>query len=339
MEQIFYSEFEYYCYKSCYLNVLRYYHVKHPEFYIDYSLDWTFIKDNKEKWGYTFNTGNLNSDFLYPFNQELHCINKNMISKEQIWELNKRDLQNDIPVIVTVDVFYLKYTPYFHKKHSIHSLILAGYDKKEEKVYIIDWYHSWYFKGEISREELDIARNSMNESDGILSGIPINYTSYTISKSVFYMDGLELIKQSVQDNQNKYYLGTCGPKRYKGYYAINEIARLLEQNMNLKKEDRAGFLEDLYEKLYFVHSRKKIFNWFLGRIQEEYSMISVNCTQKKLNETMALWKKLLSLIIKCRMTNKDEVYEKVIMLVQQIILEEKQFYYSLYELNKKIKLI
>lgn len=343
-KQFFNDAFEYFCYKCCYLNVLRYYKVKNPEFYINYSLDWTFLKDEHDKWGYNFQIGDMNDNLLHPFGKQIVSVNKEMKSVEQIWESNKKDLKQGTPVVVTVDVFYLSYTPYFHKKHSIHSLILVGYEEVEDKVYVIDWYHSWYYKGEMTKEELDIARNSTNESDGILSGIPINYASSTINRWEFKQEELRLIKHGIEDNQYKFYQDNTDKKtsmkgQVKGYQALNEITMVLENNMNLEGKERVEFLENIYEKLYFVQSRKKLFCWFLGRVEEEYPMISVGGVKEKLVVTMNSWKTLLSLIIKCTIQNTDYDYEKILRRMEQILLEEKQFYYSLYELNQRVNLI
>lgn len=343
-KQFFYDAFEYFCFKSCYLNVLRYYKVKNPEFYIDYSLDWTFLKDENDKWGYNFHIGDINDNLISPFEKQIVSVNKQMKSTEEIWKSNKEKLKQGIPVVVTVDVFYLHYTPYFHKKHSIHSLILAGYEEAKEKVYVIDWYPSWYYKGEMSRNELDVARNSTNESDGILSGIPINYTSSTINQWEIKHEELQLIKYGIEDNLHKFYQVNTDRKvsiqgKVKGYQALKEITIVFENNMSLEDMERIKFLENTYEKLYFVPSRKKLFCWFLGRVEEEYPMISVGGVKEKLTLTMNSWKTLLSLIIKCTMRNTDFDYEKVLLRLERILLEEKQFYYSLYELNQRVNLM
>jgi hypothetical protein len=329
----FYDEFEYYCFKSCYVNVLEYYKVKNAKYYIECSLDWTFQKDQNDTFGYQFNTGDVYASFLSPFDQKIKYFSKETLSKKELWNRNKKLLEDNIPVVVATDVYYLKYTPYYHKKHSFHSLILAGYEEKNKEVYIIDWYKPWFFKGSIALEELDMARDSDNEKDGILSGNPIQYLYAQIESIDWNASTQDLINISIQDNLKKYYQGSTDSMMYKGYKAINEVAKLLECNIRLDLDKRAKFLEDLYNKFYFVVSRKKLFGWYLDEIHKDFPLIFVDEVKRQSNEAIHIWKNILSLLIKCSMLNDNATYEKVIMEMQKAIIKEKQFYYALYEFD------
>lgn len=334
--QKFYDEFEYYCFKSCYINVLEYYKVKNAKYYIDCSLDWTFEKDHNDAFGYQFNTGDVYASFIQPFAPKIKYFSKETSSKNELWNSNKKLLEDNLPVVAATDVYYLKYTPYYHKKHSFHSLILAGYEEKNEEVYVIDWYKPWYFKGSLSLEELDMARDSENEKDGILSGNPIHYLYAQIEPKDWNADTQELINISLQDNLNKFYQGNTDFILYKGYKAINEIAKLLEHNIDLDFDSRAKFLEDMYNKLYFVISRKKLFSWYLDEIHKDFPLIYVDDVKRKSNESIQIWKNVLSLLIKCSMLNNNTTYEKMILEMQKCIIKEKQFYYVLYEFGNII---
>ena len=138
-EQVFHDSFQYFCYKNCYLNILRYYKAKNPEFYINYSLDWIFLKNDDLKWGFDFKIGNINDNLLSPFDKKILKVDKTIKSCDEIWKSDIEYLKQDIPVVVAVDVYYLKYTPYYYKKHSIHSIIIAGYEEENDKIYVIDW--------------------------------------------------------------------------------------------------------------------------------------------------------------------------------------------------------
>lgn len=341
--QVFYDPFQYFCYKNCYLNILRYYNVKNPEFYIDYSLDWIVLKNDDFNFGFDFQLGSAHDNLVPPFDNKLLKFDKTIKPCDEIWNLDVDNLNKDIPVVVAVDVYYLKFTPYYYKKHSIHSIIIAGYEKENDIIYVIDWYPPWCFKGEITKNELDLARNSLNEHDGILSGIPINYESIVITRGGFCEDEIKLIKEQINSTLGKFYLdkskNNITKGEYHGYQAINEISVFLEDNMSLDSSERIKFLENIYEKLYFVCSKKKLFYWFLERVEDEYPIISVEKTLDSLESTMKLWKTLQSLIIKCTIKNTDAAYEKILITMEQVIQEEKRFYYSLYELNRRVNLI
>ncbi len=338
---MFYDDYEYYCFKNCYYNVLNYYGVKNAEYYIEYSMDWTFSKvgESDDEFKYQFSTGDPYSSFHKPFNQRVHYLSKNELSIEEIWERNKKAIDNNIPVIAQVDVFYLKYTPYYMKKHSFHSLILAGYEEQTKEVYVIDWYKPWFYKGSMSFEELHLARNSENEPDGLFSGNPINYLYSEVESAQWNMDKIstfELINKSIQDNLDKYYSGRIEDNDYKGYYAINEVAKLIEKNISLNPDNRARFLEDLHQKLYFIVTRKKLFYWHIEKINKDFPLIYVDHVKKELGDTIKQWKILLSLIIKCSMSKENSIYENIVANMHDIIIKEKQFYYTLYEFNKII---
>lgn len=329
----FYDEFEYYCFKSCYVNVLDYYKVKNAKYYIECSLDWTFQKDPQDPFGYQFNTGEVYAGFLPPFDRKIQYASKENFTKQELWNRNKQLLERKIPVVAAADVYHLKYTPYYHKKHSFHSLILAGYEEKSDEVSVIDWYKPWFFKGSMALEELDKARDSENEKDGILSGNPIEYLYGWVEPEGWTADTRDLIGTALQDNLKKYYQGDKGPYLYKGYRAINEVARKLENNISLVSGERAKFLEDLYNKLYFVVSRKKLFGWYLSEIHRDFPLVYIDTVKRQSDESIKVWKNVLSLLIKGSMLNDDSAYEKVISEMQKGILKEKQFYHALYEFS------
>ncbi len=342
VSQIFYDNYEYYCFKNCFLNVLKFYGFENAEYFIECSMDWTFskVEESEDKFGYQFSTGNPYSSLLNPFDQAVNYLSKNEASIGEIWKMNKKSMDENIPVIVQVDVFYLKYTPYYKKKHSFHSLIMAEYKERENEVSIIDWYKPWYFKGKIKLEELNLARDSQNEYDGLFSGNPINYLYAEINSEELKREKistLKLIEKSVQDNLVKYYTGRQENNVYKGYYAINEIAKLIENNKCFDLEKKAEFLEDLYNKLYFVPTRKKLFLWYLERINKDFSLIYVEQVKLQLRDSINLWKVLLSLIIKCSMSNDDRIYENILIKIREIVMKEKQYYYTLYEFSKLIR--
>lgn len=330
----FHMEFEYYCFKNCYLQILEYYGVYNAKYFLDCTTDWTYRKGKHED--FSFDTGDPYSSFLPPFDSKVKKIILKGKRKEEIWNENMEAIQNGIPVVVAVDVFYLSYTPYYQKKHSYHSVILSGYDKSKDEFLVIDWYPPWYFKGRMSRDELDASRGSLNEGDGILSGTPINYLYTEIERDGFQASTKSLIQIQIQKNLDQYYCGVTSNDMVKGYKAINAIICNVEESFYYTKEEQTTFFEKLYGKLFFTPTRKKLFRWYLENALSDNKSFGFVAPIQTLEESIAGWKGLLSLLIKCSMNCSDANLESLIKRFGEIMQKEKQFYYTLYELSRSL---
>ncbi|WP_370750699.1 hypothetical protein [Eubacterium sp.] len=97
---------------------------------------------------------------------------------ESVKDIFKRNIkfiyENNSPIIVGADTYFLPYTANYKKSHAKHTLILCGFDLTRNVVYVIDWYSPWFYKGEVDIETFLQARNSKNEKDdSYYSGSPI----------------------------------------------------------------------------------------------------------------------------------------------------------------------
>lgn len=330
----FHSEFEYYCFKNCYLQILEYYGVFNAKYFLDCTTDWMFWQENNKE--ISFNTGNPYTSFLPPFNSKVKEIMLGEKTKELIWKENEDAIRNGIPVVIAVDVFYLSYTPYYQKKHSYHSMILSGYNESKDEFYVIDWYPPWYFKGMMSKQELDYARGSLNEGDGILSGTPINYLYSEVEREGFCASTKSLIQTQIQNNLDQYYNGTVLNNRVKGYKAINAIISSIEESFCYSNKSQTLFFEKLYGQLFFIPTRKKLFGWYLKNVLSDYKNFGLKASIQVLEESISGWNGLLSLLIKCSMKYSEANLDLLLKQLSEILQKEKQFYYSLYELNRSL---
>ncbi len=330
----FHMEFEYYCFKNCYLQILDYYGVFNAKYFLDCTTDWTYRKGKNKD--FSFDTGNPYSSFLSPFDHKVKKVVLMEKTKEEIWNENIEAIQNGIPVVVAADVFYLSYTPYYQKKHSYHSLILAGYDKPKNEFFVIDWYPPWYFKGRMSRDELDASRGSLNEGDGILSGKPINYLYTEVERDGFRESTKSLIQAQIQKNLDQYYCGVTSNDLMKGYKAINTMICNVEESFFYTKEEQKLFFEELYGQLFFTPTRKRLFRWYLENALFYCKSFGFVAPIQALDESIIGWKGLLSLLIKCSMNHSEANLELLVKQFNEILQKEKQFYYMLYELNRSL---
>lgn len=331
-EQVFYGEFEYFCYKVCYYNILRYYGVRNPELYLNYTMKWILKVDNNSTWGFSFSFGDSNDGLKRIFDNSIIEIDNEFEDEAKIWEINKNWLELGMPVVVGVDVYYLPYTPYYERKHAIHSLIVCGY--KENEVEVIDWYPDWFYKGKIDLEDLDYARKSKNDEEGILSGVPIQYESIVIKKDIYSDDHIGLIKKTINDLKNEFYCkGNNDLFNFYGYSALCEFGKILENNEGMKDDERKLFLKYVFESVYFVPSRKRMFLWFMNSVSNIYPSFQSGQLIEKIKKSIDEWKKFISILTKCMISGKMTDYEKILIKFKEILDDEKDLYYEIYKFD------
>lgn len=176
VNDVFYSEMDFFeeyisfCYQNCLRQVLKAKGIKQSHFYINTTAS-IQIKNND----YPLSVGKAGRGLHNGFEKFVQRNYSSSVKSKTLLYNNLELMKNeDIPLIVGVDTFYLPYTPNYMKKHSNHTIILCGYDLEKRKTLVVDWYHPWFFRGEMDFEDLLIARSSKNENDGtIFTGTPI----------------------------------------------------------------------------------------------------------------------------------------------------------------------
>ena len=329
------NAFEYYCIKNCYLQILRYYGVKQPEFYIETIIDWKWFKDSQAPYGYRLTTGTPLSGFLFPYDNKLLLGDSSFQSAEEIWMENEASIKNGIPVVVAVDVFFLPYTPYFQKKHAFHSLIITGICPNGN-VEIIDYYPPWFYRGEIERSLIEHARNSDNSQGGLLGGIPINYMWSTITVNGWNAESKDLVTATVNQSLNKYFLGSNNIEWCSGCYVLEKLLALIMSSAREPLKARGKFLEDLYQKLYFVVTRKRLHLWYISLCEKVIpSPLWSNCSEI-LERSIRCFKTALNLCIKFSIRPSETLYDSIITQFIQCKNCENQFFYNVFQIKSII---
>ncbi|MEK4517833.1 BtrH N-terminal domain-containing protein [Paenibacillus sp. FSL H8-0122] len=338
-EFVFPKEFEYYCFKNCYWNLLKYYGVESPELFLDCGIEWLFTEDGSDKYGYSFSTGDFFSSFLpsWAGQAHFHSNSDNKYQCEEIWESNRLKLMAGVPLIAGVDVFELDYTPFYHKKHSYHSLLLTGYEERTEQYQLIDWYPPWFFKGERTQALLDPARSSANQADGILSGNPIDYLWVEVEREGWTAAKKHQIDEALSLCLDQFY---SSPEErgnaQRGVYALHALLETIEKMMEETKGQKE-FMEDLHGKLFFTAPRKSFLKFYLKSAAREWPSSKLYGCIKCLEDTITEWKKLSSIVIKASLSERTELFQQVIDLLRRQISLEKNFYYELYSVSKSLK--
>lgn len=97
-------------------------------------------------------------------------------------------IDNGIPVIVLVDMYYMRYHRAYQKEHGAHAVIVTGYYQEEGYVELFDKYDlaSCDFDGRFSIEDLILARNSENWLGTFSKPIQNTWMEVTKSDQFFF---------------------------------------------------------------------------------------------------------------------------------------------------------
>lgn len=220
--------------------------------------------------------------------------------------------QNQKPIIVGADTYYLPHSTNYKKKHAKHTMILCGYDLEGATVYIIDWYKSWCYRGEMSIEQFLKARNSQNVDDGTFySGTPIGNNWAYIEKIEQY-DIDELFYETVSLSKDNYFNEDSN--------GIMSILESLKEYISSLDDEKS--YDRLFFEIYTLVNRKKIFLEYI----QVYSNLK-NYDYKEFVETLkkiiASWDVFVVLLLKQSKRYSEKTRKRLVKKMTELIDEEK----------------
>lgn len=333
--------FEFYCFKNCYLQWLDMYGIRDAFYYLDCTQNWQFTDCEEDRYGYKFSTSEIYSSVLPSHRGKVNMFDQTDLKPEQIWERNNQLLKEGVPFIAAVDVFYLPYTPFYGKKHSYHALLVTG-ENENNQYDVIDWYPPWYFKGQISKEHLDLARGSDNPSDGLLSGNPISYLWTELDEQGWNESGKNLIAEALELSINRFYGTDSSSERninglYMGTKALSALRGTVARYMQSEPEVISQFLQDLHGKLYFVPTRKKLFHNYLEHAYLDYGFLKLPKIIESVYENITEWKKFLNLSMRASIAPTEENCVIVLDMLDNLHFKEKDINYLLFDSTETIR--
>lgn len=313
--------FKYYCFLNCYYNILKYYGINQPLHYLDCHIDFKYEEGDFQT---IFTCADKFSSLNPLLSKALHYYSDDTIDENERVKLENDLISKGIPIIMTVDIYYLPYTPFYKKKHGFHSLIYCGLIDESDEVFIYDWYDPWYYKGLLSRSVLEDARKSLNEDDGILGNVPIKHLSYYIDNDIqpknpkiyLHQTFSLLIDKFFSDNPNQ------------GYNALIKLFETIQKLNTEEYEAQKLKLETLYNSLYFVKYREYLLlNYFNAFFLEDSEIRFIYLLKELADKWNVLCNQILKVIYK-KHTNED--IENIKNKFFEICLNEKEFYYEIF---------
>lgn len=156
-------------------------------------------------------------------------------------------INNDMPVVAVVDLYYMRYHRAYQREHGAHAVIVTGYNEEEGYVELFDKYSlsNSDFDGKIPINEFRLARSSENFLGSFSK--PIRHLWMEISKSPsFYYNNLRW-KNIIEESCKR----MLGEKSVLGIKCgLSVIDSFREELLNKKQELSGDELFSVYRHYY-----------------------------------------------------------------------------------------
>lgn len=245
------KEFEFYCYKNCLRLLYKYYGEKFPMNKIFCGKAFSIEK------GELICDKNDNGIFCQN-NEEVIEYSLKDYSMKEIYIKDKEFLDRGKPIIIAVDPYFLPYSKYYMEKHAYHTVILINLFEERNSTHILDWYVDEKYDGEVSIDDLDLARTSKNEGGGIMNFTPINARSFVLinsSNSITAEESLYYFSKRVFLN---FYL--------EGWSSLVSIENTYEEILQKGKRDWDDRFHITFKELMFLYTRTELETYYFKSI-------------------------------------------------------------------------
>lgn len=242
----------------------------------------------------------------------------------------KELIDQDIPVVAAVDLFYMKYHRAYQREHGLHYVVITGYNEEEGWYELFDKYKlsSSDFDGRLSIDEIREARASENPLNNAMMGEytrPIqnvwceleNYKDFQINKDRI----IATLKESCSrmNSEKKVLDNQCG------FEAINTLIR----DFDSKKSDELSQKNQYMFKTYYnetfktiARSRKR-FRVFINELNDLIPQNIQNEISNLLEESSKHWDICANLSLKLGITKKIVLLDDIINQLKNVIEKEQ----------------
>ncbi len=329
-EIIFYSEYKSCCKHNCVRQILEYYGFQHSHLLINTSFNFRIdgSKDNP------INILREPSEILIgDLNTYLISTDATCKSEEEILKNDYNLLNENIPIITDVDIFYLPYDKHFQKSNSLHSIIVNKIENK--KAYIVDVGERTKHVGDIDYKLLLNARRSNNpRGDNIYTGHAIAmkelYIDREISTAQLLHNRSNLYSNAVYENMknvSKYYKTDNENEGMKAIVLLREyLVKVCTCGRMISYEE----IENMYYQLYSINRKRKLFSLSCKILMENSLFVkNAEILYQLISACIAIWEKILSILLKLRFSSKKDIligriveYMKKIINIDNLVREE-----------------
>ncbi|HEX2927223.1 MAG TPA: BtrH N-terminal domain-containing protein [Ruminiclostridium sp.] len=228
-------------------------------------------------------------------------------------------IDREIPVIVVVDLYYMRYHGAYLKRHGAHAVVVTGYNQEEGYVELFDKYDlsKSNFDGRMPVEELILARKSENPLGSYNKPIRNLWMEVRKNSSFFYND--KRWESIITESCSRMY----GQKEVLGSKCGLDMIEALRKDLLERKERMQGdelfsFL-GYYNEAFRVMSRNRIrFGVFLKEIAEKLKDNSAEEISALLKDSAKRWEIISNLVLRSALTRDKGVIDNICTQIQQI---------------------
>ncbi len=324
MDQVYYDDFEGRCENNCDLQVMKYYGIKHPELYLNAAPNLHLFESDENVTGFDVR---FNEERLVPdYQKKLHAGIVDGKKAEVIAHEIRDKIKAGLPVMVTVDIFYLPYNPHYQIYNALHCIILSDDSAASSEIPVIDWYQ-WKYKGTVPQELFYEARNSLcPNGESPYSGRPAGNEWSWLDPSDWRGEAPELLRATVSNAISQFYEGeqisTDG--NYYGIAAMKKIAEVLRERKEDKQENRVFMVAELRKAFELLYTRHKMFRHYIGESSQSIALPLLTEVYQGLDQDMAAWGKTGSALLKFTVNPTEKGYEKIPERFTELIRMEEQ---------------
>lgn len=278
-----------------------------------------------------------------------NCIHNSRLSKDQLivrmyiendsnfaYNRVKELIDQGIPVVAAVDLFYMQYHRAFQKEHGLHYVVITGYNEEEGWYELFDKYKlsSSDFDGRLPIDGIKLARASQNPLNNAIMGEytrPIqnvwceleNYKDFKIQNNKI----IATIKESCSRmNSEKLVLGyQCG------FEAINTLISDLENKKAEALCEKSQYMFRTYynETFKTIARSRKRYRIFINELNELISQNVIAEISELLEESSKHWDICANLSLKLGITKKLTLIDDIINQLKEVVENEQKVISSL----------
>lgn len=326
-QKTFYPEYQNFCLLNCVRQILEYYGVEIAPLYVNAALSFAVILRKNKKFNYKLEIQPPGTPPVLPSHSKyVRMFAAPPRDVHKVWEINKKKIDQGVPLLIGLDIFYLDYVPLFlsQRLHSSHIAILCGYSNDDEKkAYISDWYDPWYFNGTVGLDQFLKARSSDNPENDLspFCGFQIGNYWGEVTPNIWNGKPEELLFETLTLSL-KQYVERIVPENnvFYGADAWKKLFDIIEEN----KENLIGFtdkdptqtdttstnfLENLWLNLTLFRDRLEFFNLYLELAAQKVNLTRMPCLLDELHQQINRWEIFLPYVLKCGHLDSAEYLE------------------------------
>lgn len=248
----------------------------------------------------------------------------------------KELIDQDIPVVAAVDLFYMRYHRAYQKEHGLHYVVITGYNEEEGWYELFDKYKlsNSDFDGKLQIDEIRMARASDNPLSNAMMGEytrPIqnvwceveNYKDFEVKTDRI----IATLKESCRRmNSEKDVLGfQCG------FEAISTlISDFDSKKSEALSETRQYMFKTYYNETFKTIARsRKRFKTFINELKELIPQNFQEEISNLLEESSKHWDICANLSLKLGITKKLALLDDIINQLNEVVINEQKVISSL----------